>query len=95
VTNLGNPPRFWDNPDRRAAVVPERRGSMKLIPAILRVPVHAKSKADNDPNYLSRGGRGSKKARRRARTIDALQRAVKMHRDGLVGAEEYKREVLG
>jgi hypothetical protein len=64
VTTPGNPPRFWDDPARRASVIYERKGSAKLIPAILRVPLHVKSKADHDPEYLSRGGRGSKKARR-------------------------------
>lgn len=44
-------------------MIPERKGSRTMIPARLRVPAHIKSKADHDPEYLSRGGRGSKKAR--------------------------------
>ena len=69
-------PRFWDDPLRRNAVIYVARGSTQTIPAILRVPIHVKSKADHDPEYLSRGGRGSKKGRHRVALGDSTGAVV-------------------
>ena len=75
---------FWDDPRRRAAVVYERPGSTKLIPAILRVPLPSKHKrADSDPEYLSRGGRGSKRVRQLAAVVRYYRECLAAEMEGL------------
>ncbi len=84
-------PRFWDDLARRAAAIYAQKGSLKTIPAILRVPVHVKSKVDNDPEYLSRGGRGSKHMRKPILRAAALARAEERRR---IEIQSYVDELL-